>query len=97
MTKTPNDIPAVAAALTLRPMIDAPEGKLFIAVSAWGQFAVVIREGGTLRYGPKPGQTWDAAYPVGWLPIHASEWGPEPFREAFDVAVIAAYNRRGVE
>jgi hypothetical protein len=67
----------VISSLACCPMEDAPQDKPIILVSPWAQTAIAIwDEGdcGSWRYGPNPGDTWDAKYPVAWVPVHACEW-----------------------
>lgn len=61
-------------ALAFCPMADAPQDKPIILVSPWGQVAVAKWDGSSWRYGPQPGETWDADYPKAWVPIHACGW-----------------------
>lgn len=63
---------AIANALVPLPMADAPLDRPIIAISAWGQTVVVVWDQELWRYGPKPGETWDADYPRAWIPLHAA-------------------------
>ena len=63
-------------ALAYCPMEDVPQDRPVILRSRWGQVAIAIWDSGKWRYGPKPGETWDADYPDAWGPIHACGWIP---------------------
>lgn len=65
---------AMTASLAFCPMNTAPENEPVILVSAWGQKAVAIWDQNCWRYGPNPGDTWEADYPIAWVPVHACGW-----------------------
>ena len=65
---------AIANALVPLSMADAPLDRPIIAISAWGQTVAVVWDDGRWRYGPEPGETWDADYPRAWIPLHACHW-----------------------
>jgi hypothetical protein len=65
---------AMSAALAFCPMEDAPRDRAVILVSPWQQVAVAKWDGSAWRYGPQPGETWDADYPLAWVPIDACGW-----------------------
>ena len=55
-------------------MADVIQDEPVLLLSPWNQVAVAIWQNGAWRYGPRPGETWDASYPIGWARIHACGW-----------------------
>lgn len=66
--------------ISFKSMSEAPKDRPIFVITSWNQTGVVIFDRGRWRYGPKPGDTWDGDYPVGWVEITACEWPIEVTR-----------------
>lgn len=60
--------------LIMNLMEDVPHDEPVILVSGAGQIAIAVWDNGKWRYGPRPGQYWDADYPKAWVKVHACQW-----------------------